>query len=75
QGEKITKEKISRVNEAEKELFSLGFSNFRIRLSEREAKLELSKKDTFRFLKNKKKIGKMMQKYFDLVIVELEARE
>ncbi len=75
QGEKITQEKISRVNEAEKELCSLGFSNFRIRLSEREAKLELSKKDTFRFLKNKKKIGKVMQKYFDLVIVEPEARE
>ncbi len=75
QGEKITQEKISRVNEAENELFSLGFSNFRVRLSKREAKLELSKKDTFRFLKNKKKIGKMMQKYFDLVIVEPEARE
>ncbi len=75
QGEEITQEKISRVNEAEKYLFSLGFSNFRVRLNAREATLELSKKDTLRFFKNQKKIGMMMQKYFDLVIVEPEARE
>ncbi len=74
-GELITEQKLSRVNEAEKYLFSLGFSNFRVRLSEQEATLELSKKDTLRFFKNQKKIGIMMQKYFDLVIVEPEARE
>ncbi len=75
QGKEITQEKISRVNEAEKYLFSLGFSNFRVRLNEREATLELSKKDTLRFFKNQKKIGITMQKYFDLLTVEPEARE
>lgn len=75
EGEEISEEKISRVHGAEQALFSLGFSNFRVRLSEREATLELSKKDTLRFFKNRKKIGTMMQKYFDLVIVEPEARE
>ena len=75
QGEEICEEKILRVNEAEKALFSVGFSNFRVRVSEGQATLELSKKDTLRFFKNRKKIGTMMQKYFDLVIVEPEARE
>ncbi len=74
-GEEICEEKILRVNEAEKVLFSFGFSNFRVRLSEKEATLELSKKDTFRFWENQKKIGKMMREYFDFVIVEPEARE
>ena len=75
QEQSISEEKLARVRNAEKALFSLGFSNFRVRLNEREATLELSKKDTLCFLKNKKKIGKMMQEYFDFVVVEPEARE
>ena len=75
QGEEICEEKISRINEAEKALFSLGFSNFRVRLSEGQATLQLSKKDTFRFLKNQKEIEKKMHEYFGSVIVEPEARE
>lgn len=73
--EKITKEKISRVNEAEKELFSLGFSNFRVRCGTEEAKLELSKKDTQLYRQNQKVIEKVLKKYFGCVIVEPEARE
>lgn len=75
QGEKITKEKISRVNEAEKELFSLGFSNFRVRLGTDETKLELSKKDTQLYRQNQKETEKVLKKHFNCVIVELEARE
>ncbi len=75
QEQSISEEKLARVRNAEEALFSLGFSNFRVRLNEREATLELSKKDTLCFLKNKKKIGTMMQEYFDFVVVEPEARE
>lgn len=75
QGEKITKEKISRVNEAEKELFSLGFSNFGVRLGTDETKLELSKKDTQLYRQNQKETEKVLKKHFNCVIVELEARE
>ncbi|MBE6965851.1 MAG: ATP-dependent sacrificial sulfur transferase LarE [Ruminococcaceae bacterium] len=75
QGEKITQEKIARVNEAEKELFSLGFSNFRVRLGTDEAKLELSKKDTQLYRQNQKETEKVLKKHFNCVIVELEARE
>ena len=75
QGEKICEEKISRVNEAEKYLFSLGFSNFRVRISGKEATLELSQKDTLRFHENQKEIEKRLKKYFQCVIIEPEARE
>lgn len=75
QGEKITSEKISCVDEAEKYVFSLGFSNFRVRLCAEEAKLEISKKDTLRFREKQKDIEKGLEKFFKSVIVELEARE
>lgn len=74
QGEVVTQEKILRVNEAEKELFSLGFSNFRVRLGTDEAKLELSKKETHLYRQNQKVTERVLKKYFGCVIVELEAR-
>ncbi len=73
-GERITEEKILRVASGEERLFSLGFSDFRIRLCGDAARLELSVRDTQKFRENEKQVLQELKKYFECVFVELEAR-
>lgn len=50
-GEEITREKLSMVEKAEQKLFDLGFLQFRVRIHNDLARIELNEKDFERFIK------------------------
>ena len=73
--EKITEEKLYRIETAEKFLFDEGFSDFRVRLHcENAARLELNVKDNVLFENKRSRILGELCKYFTSVTVDLEAR-
>ena len=74
-GMEITKEKLSKLEEAERFLFSLGFSDFRVRLSgENSARLELNIRDKALFEKHKKEVTGKLDTLFSSVTFDTEAR-
>ena len=74
-GMEITKEKLSKIEKAERFLFSLGFSDFRVRLfGENSAKLEFNIKDKGLFEKNKTEVTKKLDTLFSSVTFDTEAR-
>lgn len=74
-GERITEEKLLRVSKAEEFLRKLGFCDFRVRLSENSARLELHRADRERFLREQERILNELGKYFDKTEIDLEARD
>ena len=57
-GEEIAEDKLSKVSKSEEFLLNLGFSDFRVRLSGNDARLELRRADAERFLREKENILK-----------------
>lgn len=74
-GEKITAQKLVSVEKSEGFLFSLGFSDFRIRLSDNTAKLQLKEEQLDLLLKNRAKILMELKKYYGSVTLDLEVRQ
>ncbi len=75
----ITKDALTRTEESENFLFSLGFSNFRVRTlvlenMEECAGIELSKKQYKLFLKYRSEINLELKKHYSKIFVNLEAR-
>lgn len=73
-GEQITCEKLQRVEEAEKALFSLGFSNFRVRLLGEHARLQLPVEQMERVIREHTRIQDELAPWFDSVLLDLQAR-
>lgn len=73
-GTEISKELLLKTENAEKELFRLGFKDFRIRFQDGDAKLQISEKDMPIVLKNRENILKILQKYYNNVLLDLKAR-
>ncbi len=73
-GETITAEKLSRTEAAEDYLFSLGFSDFRVRSVEDTAKIQLPKNHFALLLEQREKITAELKKYYKSVTLDLEAR-
>ncbi len=74
-GMEITKEKLKRIEVAEDLLFSMGFSDFRVRLcGEESARLELNKKDTNLFKRYRTEVSEKLGNLFSSVTFDLEAR-
>ncbi|MBQ8003712.1 MAG: ATP-dependent sacrificial sulfur transferase LarE, partial [Oscillospiraceae bacterium] len=73
--ERITEEKLSRIHVAECFLRSRGFTDFRVRLSENHAQVELSSHDKQRLSGCRMQIEYEMKKYFESVFIESEARK
>ena len=72
----ITAEKLLKTEEAEMFLFSLGFSDFRVRLcNDASARLELNIKDTELFSKEKDRISEKLGQMFSSVTFDLGARK
>lgn len=75
-GMEITKERLLKIEEAEMFLFSLGFSDFRVRLCDDvSARLELNIKDAELFSKEKDRVSKKLGQMFSSVIFDLGARK
>lgn len=74
-GEPITAEKLRRTEEAESYLFSLGLRNFRVRLLDGGAKLQVAAAEFGKVLSHREEILKTLQQNYDFVLLDLEARD
>lgn len=73
-GERITNENIRAVEICEDYLFSLGFTDFRVRCSGDQAKIQVSKDDIRQVVELKDEINRVFKKYFKSVVLDLEVR-
>lgn len=73
-GEEITEEKLSATEKAEDFMFSLGFSDFRIRLKNGQAKIQLNEKQFPLLFEHRNKIYEYLKKYYSSVVLDLEVR-
>ncbi len=73
-GTEITKEKLYKTEIAENYLFSLGFSDFRIRLLEDTAKIQVPLSQMQKVIENREKIVAELKKYYNSVLMDLEVR-
>lgn len=73
-GEKITFEKLEATEAAEDFLFSLGFTDFRVRSKDGHAKLELKETQWPLLLKHRKAVMDKLRVYYRTVVLDLEVR-
>lgn len=74
-GEKITPEKLRITELAENDLFSLGFTNFRIRWQNGQAKLQLPKSQLYLAIEKREAILNHLKKYYKSIVLDLEVRQ
>lgn len=74
-GEPITKEKLNATERAEDFLFSLGFTDFRVRSSGENAKLQLRGSQIPLLMERRKEILKKLKEYYKNITLDLEVRE
>ena len=73
-GEEITEEKLARTEAAEDYLFSLGFTDFRVRLFHDCARIQIPEGQMERFLAARGEIVRELKKAYGAVLMDLEAR-
>lgn len=74
-GEKITEKKLCATEMAEEYLFSLGFTDFRVRSQDGHAKLQVLEKQLELLLKHRKDILEKFKAYYKTVSLDLEVRD
>ncbi len=70
----ITKELLERTEKAEDYLHELGFSNFRVRLLQDAAKLQIESGQFELLLRNRERIKSTLKQWYSDVVVDLEPR-
>lgn len=73
-GRRIDRELLQRVEAAERELFALGFTDFRVRVFHEAARIQLSPEQMAEALKRREDILARLKKYFDIVLLDMETR-
>lgn len=73
-GERISAEKLFHIECAENKLFSLGFVDFRIRISGDCAKIQLRESDFGKLVENRSVVLSALKKYYKSVTLDLEVR-
>lgn len=73
-GARITAEALSRVEEAEAALFSMGFTDFRVRLYGNAARIQVPGRQLEGVVSQHEKILKELSPLFDCVLLDLAAR-
>lgn len=73
-GVEITKEKLHATEISEKALFDIGFSDFRIRQSGNDAKIQVREEQLEKLLIYRKEILEKLKPYYSAVSVDLEVR-
>ena len=74
-GEQITAEKLHAVEQSEDYLFSLGFTDFRVRVRGNGALLQFTAEQTERAHERFPEIEKKLAEYFDSVTIDPKVRE
>ncbi len=73
-GTEITKEKLFITEQAEKLLSDMGFSDFRIRMSGNDAKIQIREEQFETLMTHRKEISEKLRPYYRSVTVDLEGR-
>ncbi|MDD3141636.1 MAG: ATP-dependent sacrificial sulfur transferase LarE [Lachnospiraceae bacterium] len=71
---KITKEMLMQIEEAENVMFSLGFKDFRVRVLQNMAKLQLSESQLPLFVEKRKIIYEKLSKWFEEIVLDVKTR-
>ena len=74
-GEKITEDKLSATENAEKYLFSLGFRDFRVRSTDGHARLQIPEAQLGLLLEKRPLILAELKAHYETVSLDLEVRE
>lgn len=74
-GEKITTEKLKITELAEDYLFSLGFTDFRVRWQNGHARLQLPEDQLYLLLEKREEILTHLKKYYKSIVLDLEVRK
>ncbi|MDO4546797.1 MAG: ATP-dependent sacrificial sulfur transferase LarE [Clostridia bacterium] len=74
-GEVITREKLEKTELAEGYLYSLGFSDFRVRMAGGAARIQVTPSQIQRVLTLRNDILSALKKYYDAVTLDLEVRD
>ena len=74
-GQAITKEKLAATESAEDFLFSLGFTDFRVRMAGTAAKLQFPEGQLEKLLRRLEQIVTELKKYYSDVWLDLEVRK
>ena len=74
-GMRITKERLRMVEESETELFSMGFTNFRVRLMEGALKLQFTEAEMEKAFAAREEIRKRLNREGMAVLMDLKPRE
>ena len=74
-GEGITQEKLSATERAEDFLFSLGFTDFRVRMNGTAARLQFPAQQLDKLLGRREEVLKELKKYYSAVLLDLEVRK
>ena len=73
-GETITADKLSATEKSEAALSELGFTDFRVRMSGNDAKIQVREEQLEKLLSNRKTILNQLKPYYSSVTVDLEVR-
>ena len=73
-GELITREKLAATEAAEEYLFSLGFRDFRVRMRDGQARIQLLEGQWNLMLQFRKEVLCELKKYYESVTIDLEVR-
>ncbi len=73
-GTKLTAEMLERVEQAEGELFQMGFQDFRVRVFHDAARLQFPDKDVLRAVEQREEIRKRLSPWFETVLLDLKGR-
>ena len=73
-GEEITSEKLESTEAAEDFLFSLGFTDFRVRRFGEAARLQIPQEQLVEVLERREEIVKELKQYYKAVLLDMEAR-
>lgn len=73
-GTMITAELLQKVEASEEALFSLGFSDFRVRVMNQTAKLQLPSAQMAKLLQQRQEVLQELKQYFSNIVLDLESR-
>lgn len=73
-GQAITVEVLQRVENAENTLFSLGFTNFRVRVYHNAARLQFPQTQMELLMEKRLEILTLLKPYFEIVLLDMETR-
>lgn len=75
EGNKLKPEQLVRVENAEEVLFSMGFTDFRVRIFNDAARIQLREEQLIEAVRRRKEIVLSLKPFFPITLLDLEGRE